>query len=143
MTDELRLTPNVEALVSAFLRDQPELVDLLDDRCYTVIPKNAEYPLARVTVLLDQPAGGEPLWLVAATVQIEAFGGTKAQAHEIANTARAAISQRLTGVHAEGVVTGVSSGALLDLPDDEFEPAKQRWLFTSTIYAHAASTLPS
>ena len=54
----LNLTPNTEALVSAFLRDQPEVQTLADDRCYTVIPKAATYPLLRVTLLIDQPAGG-------------------------------------------------------------------------------------
>lgn len=139
----LNLTPNTEALVSAFLRDQPEIVDLVDDRVYTVIPKDATYPLARVTLLLDQPAGGEPLWLTAAQVQVEAFGGTKAQAWTLAVTARSAISERLTGTHDDGIVTGVTSGPLLDLPDEDFTPAKTRFLFTSTLYVHPGATLPS
>lgn len=139
----LNLTPNTEALVSAFLRDQPEVQTLADDRCYTVIPKDATYPLLRVTLLLDQPTGGEPLWLTAAQVQVEAFGGTKAQAWTLAVTARSAISERLTGTHDEGVVTGVTSGPLLDLPDEDFTPAKPRFLFTSTLYVHPGATLPS
>lgn len=143
MTEPLYPTPNTEALVSAFLRDQPELVDVIDDRVYTKIPKGATYPLVRVTLLLDTPSGS-PLWLTAAEIQVEAFGGSNSEAYRIATIARAAIDQRLTGgVHAEGVVTGTSPGPMLDLPDETFTPAKPRWLFTSTIHVHPGSSLPS
>lgn len=143
MTDPLYLTPNVEALCSAFLADQPEVADEVAERVYTTIPKQATYPLVRVTVLDSTPTG-EPLWLEAHTVQVEAFGGSKAEAFRIAVKCRAAISQRLTGDHpGAGVVTGVRSAGLLDLPDDSHTPAKPRWLFTSTVYAHPGATLPS
>lgn len=142
MTD-LPLTPNVEALVSAFLRDQAELTVDVGDRIYTVIPKDAVYPLVRVTQILDDPAGS-PLWSVAVMIQIEAFGGSKGDAWRIAATARALIDYRLTGVHpGYGVVSGSSPGSLDDQPDEAFAPAKPRWLFTSTIYARPLATIPS
>jgi len=145
MTDPhpLYLPPNMESLVSAFLRDQAELVDLVDDRVYTAIPKGAVYPLVRVTQILDTPAGA-PLWSVAYSVQVEAFGGTKATAWLIASTARAAIDLRIKGEHLGfGVVNGTTPGSLLDLPDEDHEPAKPRWLFTSTIYARPGATVQS
>ena len=143
---ELRLPPNMEALVSSFLRDQDEVADWVADRVYTVLPKPQKdveiYPCVRVTQLLDQPAGA-PLWAVAFMVQVEAFGGTKATAWTIASTCRAAIDLRLKGEYpAFGVVNGSTPGALLDLPDQAFEPAKPRWLFTSTIYGHPLATMP-
>ena len=145
MTDPapLYLPPNMEALVSAFLRDQPELVELVDDRIYTAIPKGATYPLVRVTQLLDTPAGA-PLWAVAFDIQVEAFGGSKGEAWLIASTARAAIDRRIEGEHpGYGVVNGSTPGALLDLPDEDHTPAKPRWLFTSTIYARPGATVQS
>lgn len=142
----LTLPVNMEALVSAFLRDQPEMQDLVDDRTYTVIPKPTPgetlYPLCRVNLIMDEPHPG-PLWGIAYDVEVEGFGGSKADAWRITSTARALISERLTGVHPEGVVNGVTNGGMLDLPDESFTPAKPRWLFTSTIHAHPGSTLAS
>lgn len=140
---DLWIPPNMEALVSAFLRDQPELTDLVDDRIYTAIPKDATYPLVRVVQLLDTPAGA-PLYSVAFDMQIEAFGGSKAEAWRIASTARALIDARLLGEYSGfGVVNGSTPGALLDLPDEDFTPAKPRWLFSSTIYGRPGATLTS
>lgn len=146
MTDELRLPPNMEALVSAFLREQPEIIADVEDRVYTAIPKPTPdvsvYPCVRVTQLLDRPAGS-PLWGVAFMVQVEAFGGSKGDAWRIASNCRAAIDARLVGEYAEGVVNGSTPGGLLDLPDEEFQPAKPRWLFTSTIYGRPLATMPT
>lgn len=140
---DLFIPPNMEALVSAFLRDQPELVDLVADRVYTAIPKDAAYPLVRVVQLLDTPAGA-PLYSVAFDMQVEAFGGSKADAWRIASTARALIDARLLGDYAGfGVVNGSTPGALLDLPDEDFTPAKPRWLFSSTIYGRPGATVTS
>ena len=142
MTD-LWIPPNMEALVSAFLRAQPEMTDLVAARIYTAIPKDATYPLVRVVQLLDTPAGA-PLYSVAFEMQVEAFGGTKAQAWQIASTARALIDARLLGDYPGfGVVNGSTPGALLDLPDEDFTPAKPRWLFSSTIYGRPGATVTS
>lgn len=146
MTD-LHLPPNMEALVSAFLRNQPEVADLVEDRVFTALPKPSPgvtiYPCVRVTQLLDVPAGA-PLWAVAFSVQVEAFGGSKGEAWRIASTCRAAIDSRIVGTHdGLGVVNGSDPGSLIDLPDEDFEPAKPRWLFTSTIYARPLATIPS
>ena len=142
MTD-LWIPPNMEALVSAFLRDPPVLTDPAAAEIYTAIPKDATYPLVRVVQLLDTPAGA-PLYSVAFEMQVEAFGGTKAQAWQIASTARALIDARLLGDYPGfGVVNGSTPGALLDLPDEDFTPAKPRWLFSSTIYGRPGATVTS
>lgn len=142
MTD-LWIPPNMEALVSAFLRNQAEMTELVDERIYTAIPRDAVYPLVRVVQLLDTPAGA-PLYAVGFEMQVEAFGGSKAEAWRIASTARALIDVRLSGDYPGfGVVNGSIPGALLDLPDEDFTPAKPRWLFTSTIYGRPGATLTS
>lgn len=46
---ELVLLPNTAALISAFLRDQDEVADLVGDRVYTVLPNNKTFPMVRVT----------------------------------------------------------------------------------------------
>lgn len=142
MTAPLYLPPNMEALLSAFLRDQAELSAEIDDRVYTAIPKSATYPLVRVTQLLDTPAGA-PLWAIGYMMQVEAFGGSKAEAWRIANLCRSLIDVRLAGEYpGHGIVNGSTPGSLLDQPDETFSPAKPRWLFTSTIHARPLATVP-
>lgn len=141
MTDPLYYPPNVEALLSTFLRDQQELIDLVDDRIYTVIPKLATYPLVRVQQIIDVPAGS-PLWAIASTLQVDAWGGSKADAFRISNTARALIDSRLSGEYdGYGVVNGTTAGSAMDLPDEDFDPAKPRWIFSCTIYVRPIATL--
>jgi hypothetical protein len=144
------MPPNMEALVSAYLRAQPEIIDELEDadtgdvHLYTSIPKDAPTKVARVTQLIDRPAGS-PLWLVAYDVQVEAWG-SKAEAWRVASICRALLDdhERFVGIHdGFGVVNGSTPGGLIDLPDEDFRPAVPRWLFTSTIYARPLANLTS
>lgn len=133
------LVPDVEQLVSGFLRDQPEVADLVADRVYTEIPtlkaNTAEWrwPLMRVTRFGGRPAF-TPLHLDAAEMQFDCFGGPKRTAWVIAETCRYLLDRRLPGGHDEGVVTGVDIGRLSWAPDGTFTPAKPRYLFTATVY---------
>ena len=146
---DLVLPPNMEALVSAYLRAQPEILDELEDdagnvHVYTAIPKEAPNKVVRVTQIADDPAGS-PLLAIAFSIQVEAWG-SKAEAWRVADICRALLDdrERFVGYHEGfGVVNGSSPGSLFDLPDEEFRPAVPRWLFTSTIYAHGLATLTS
>lgn len=130
------LLPDIERLYSSFLRAQPEVEALVVDRVYTVLPAEKEWPLVRVTRVAGAPVRPRPLYLDAPLVQVEAFGGSKRLAWQIAETCRAVTAGRLVGVHADGVVTNVDWGALVDSPDVEFDPPKPRLLFTATITVH-------
>jgi hypothetical protein len=142
MAVELAPPPNIEALVSAFLRDQPEISDDVGDRVYTAIPEKPTYPLVRVT-LLDSAMHTGPAWGGDYFVQIEAFGGSKGDAQRIASMCLAVMSARLVGVHDLGVVFGVHSSGMRDQPDEDRTPAKPRFLFTSTIGARPRATVPA
>lgn len=140
---DVAIPPNMEGLVSRFLRDQDILAPWIGDRVYTALPKGVKFPAVRVTQLIDQPTS-VPLWSVAVTIQVEAWGGQKYQAWRIAATCRALIDAGIVGVHdGFGVVNGSTPGPLLDLPDEDFSPAKPRWLFTSTIYGRPLATMPA
>lgn len=142
MSDVLQLPPNMEGLVWAFLVEQPEVTDLVGERIYSRISTGATYPLVRITQIDDEPLTTEPLYVVRYFVQVEGFGGSKSQAWRIAETCRTALDARLAGVHeGYGVVNGVDVGGLQDAPDETFTPAKPRWLFTSTIYAHRLASI--
>jgi hypothetical protein len=134
--NDLILMPDVERLLSAWLREQIELTDLTDDRIYTSVPSRPEFPLLRVYRLGGIPLLDQPLWIDDAFMQFDAWGGPKATAWEIAETTRALLASRFVGVHPEGIVANVKLGELRYEPDAEYTPAKPRYLFTATIRVH-------
>lgn len=133
----VELLPNLEAIVSAFLRQQPEITALIGDRVYTAIPGGAVYPLVRVNQFDDVKVTQRPLRVVRGSIQIEAWGGSKVEAYLILSTAVACLSGRLEGVQPGGeVVSNVDFGGMRDVPDTNFSPAKPRWLTSAYITAH-------
>lgn len=137
----VRLLPDVEELLVAFHLDQAEILaffadDTPHDRVYSVLPKEKVFPLLRITRFGGTPRFDRPLYLDQPTVQIDAFGGPKKLAFQLAETSRAVMARRLVGTHATGVVTAVRFGALAYAPDDEFAPARPRYLYTATITTH-------
>lgn len=133
MTDTPRLPVNAEARVVAYLRSRSEMTTLADDRIFTVLPKGLDtWPALRVTQLDQQNVGRNPVTLHMSYVQLEAFGGTKAQAHQLAATAQALLD--LQAFRSAGI-TATDPGRLRDEPDSTYTPAKPRWLFTVTIWS--------
>lgn len=130
------LLPEVEGLVRTFLEGRTEMVALVGSRVYTALPKDVVFPAVRVTQFDDIKITQRPLWVVRSSMQVEAWGGTKAQAFTAAATAQACLADGLEGVHVRGVVTGVTFGAMRDLPDVAYSPAKPRWLFTAYVTSH-------
>lgn len=131
------LMPNIEAIVSAFLRAQPEITAIVDDRVYTAIPGGPVYPLVRVTQFDDVKVTNMPLWVVKSSVQIEGFGGSKGDAWRACATAQSVLAERFHDQVAGGcVVSAVMWGSMRDLPDPTFSPAKPRFVTTAYITAH-------
>lgn len=135
MTD-LALLPDVEQLLSAFLRDQDEITAIVGQRVYTELPATKVYPLVRLTRFGGSPVFDRPLYLDRAQLQIDCYGGPKRLANELAETCRAVMAARLPGVYDEAAVTAVGFGALTYLADDTFEPAKPRFLSTISVTLH-------
>lgn len=128
--------PDVERIVSTFLRSRTELSTLVDDRVYTEIPRKASdrvFPLVRVS----RTGGGattSPSFLDRALVSVEAFGGSKYEARQIAATVDAVLDE-IAGFTAHGgYSTGSSPGSLRYIPDDSFEPPKPRYLLDRVVY---------
>jgi hypothetical protein len=132
---EVNVLPDVEVLLIDFLLAQPEVTAIVDDRVYSELPKDKEFPLVRVHQFGSLPARS-PRWYETATVQIEAYGGPKRTARLLADTCAGVMEARLVGVHDQGVVTGVTFTGFADLPDDVFQPARPRWLFTALPTIH-------
>jgi len=141
---ELALLPDAERLVSAYLRSRPRMVALVGDRIYTAFPAKA----GAGALLLVQRIGGEPPLsqpLVAdeAELQLDAYGGPKATAHELAATARAELAALEGQVRPEGVVSAVRFGALRWLPDDTYDQPRPRYLLDVTLTLTVAKTGPA
>lgn len=132
--------PDVERMVSAYLRGRPEVAALVEDRVYTVIPQGARFPLIRLWRFGGIPALASPLVLDTANLQVDAYGGPKSLAWQVLSTARAVLSDGLVGDYGEGVIYGADFGTARYLPDDSFDPPKPRYLAEVTVYARAPYT---
>lgn len=126
---------DVEALVSKHLRAAPAVTALVGDRVYSAIPKRAEWPLVRLTRVGGGPVG-TPNVLDAGRIQVDAFGGSKAQARELAATVIGELVANLAGQHdgGESTVTAVRAGSLRSNPDPTFDPPKPRYVAEVTVY---------
>ena len=107
-------------------------------------PGNTVDPWVRLT-LLDAPAtdGSVTDHLVAAYVQLDCFAGKVPDADSpqedaslIARTARAALATIADSDHEGATVTGCRIDGYTRLPDTEFEPARERYVLTATVWMH-------
>jgi hypothetical protein len=133
---ELDLLPDVERLVIDFLKAQAEVTTLAPGGIDTEIPKHPVWPLLRVRRVAGASTS-RPRWVDRPVVQVEAYGGTRSEAHALADTTAAVLAARLEGVHDAGVVTGVRFGTGPNpMPDSDYTPARPRWLFDVTVFIH-------
>jgi hypothetical protein len=131
---------DIEAIVSAFLRDQSELTALVDDRIYTDMPHERTYPL----VLFNRTGGGyltgQPYWLESAQLTFQVFGGTHKQAQVIATACLDAMAGGLRGAYPQGCVTAMRETDLAYEPDvdvfDEKGHSRPRYVLSATVIAH-------
>lgn len=133
---------DLEAVVIAALRADGSVTALLGgDRIYTALPSAPEFPCIRVT----QVAGGEDSlpWQATAprrealTLQLDVWGGTRAQARAVADRARSALSEGLPGSVAGGAVAGVRWSSSAFIPDDDIPSstgrARPRYILESSM----------
>jgi len=143
---ELVLLPNTAALISAFLRDQDEVADLVGERVYTVLPNNKTFPMVRVTRVGGTAGTRFAHWLDAPLFQVDVWATTAAPAFDLAETCRAALVQRFSGTYhfagVSGVVTSVEAGGISEGFDPE-DPGKARDRFDVVVMAHPAPPLTS
>jgi hypothetical protein len=125
----LVLLPDVARLVSGYLRTVPEVVALVGDRVYTAFPAQLEVGLGFVLVqrIGGEPAVPRPLVVDTASIQLDAYGGPQALAHELAATCRAALAE-LRGEQPDGNVCGVLPVALRYVPDETWKPPRPRYI---------------
>lgn len=143
MSDDLALLVDIEELLVDFLLAQDEVTAFFTtspaDRVYSVLPDTKVFPAVRVTRYGGAPRTQRPLHLDQPIVQVDAFGGPKRTARDIAETCRAAMAKRLVGSHASGIVTAVDFGGFAYSPDPTFNSngsARPCYLFRATVTTH-------
>lgn len=121
----LTLLPNTAALTSQFLRTQAEVTALVGQHVYTILPNTKTYPLVRVTRIGGSPANRGAYWVDRPLFQVDCWATTAEQAHNVAETVRAVLAQRFTGLHTftgvAGVVSRIEPGGIREGfdPDDK------------------------
>lgn len=134
------LLPDVERLVATYLRAHADVVALVGDRVYTAFPAQAG---GECLVLLQRFGGSpplsRPLVVDEAQMQVDAYGGTKAQAHEVLVTVLAALAELPDVVTAIGHVSNVGQGARRYLPDETFTPHRPRYVADLTLTTRPAA----
>jgi len=139
VSSTLELLPDVERLVSGYLRASGPVSALVGERVYTAwphsSPEEAKQPLVLITRIGGDPVFSVPLVLDECELQLDAYGGGKHHAHQVAATVRAALAFLTDRVEPEGVVHAVSFGALRYVPDESFAPARPRYVLDVTVTA--------
>ena len=138
------LIPDAERMVSAFLRESPEVIALVGDRVYCAFPANAgNAPLVIVQRFGGAPAFSQPLILDAADLQLDAYGGSKVVAHELVATVRGVLSTLEGLARPEGVCSAVRFGTLAWRPDETFTPSRPRYVADVTVHVRARPPVPT
>ena len=135
-TDPTSRVVDTTALVTEFLRTDPEVSAVLAGRVSTVPPADKVFPLARVTRVGGAPALGFTVWLDQALYQLDIWADTVAQVADAARCCVWALDQRLPGSRPGGVVTAVRITTVATDIDPEFAPVKHRVRLGFTVTAH-------
>lgn len=123
--------PDVQRLLSAALRATPAVTAIAGDRVYTAFPAQLDEhePFVLLQRIGGAPAVVRPLVVDIASIQLDAYGGGQALAHELVAACRAELAQ-LQGEQPDdaGNVCAVICGALRYVPDEAFKPARPRYV---------------
>ncbi len=131
------MIPDPEAVLTTYLTD---VAGALGGTVRGKTPKDTTDPWVRLT-LLDAPStdGGEADHLIAAYLQLDCYAGSDgghAAASLLARTVREALVTITDGDHGDVVVTGAKLGGYQRLPDTDFEPARERYVLSATVWLH-------
>lgn len=125
-----------EKLISDYLRDRDEL-EARGCRVVGKTPPDTATPWIKVTQIGGAQVGTID-HLVPLVFQLDCYAGKSGgqpEANLLMRTVRALLPE-MNGAHSEGVVTGSSVTSAVRLPDTDFEPARERFALTVTVWAH-------
>lgn len=136
----MTLTPDAELVIGAYLRSHPD-IQALGARVVATTPDDTSEPWVKV-MQLNAPAVGDSRTdhLIAWMGQFDCYAGKtggQAEASELTRIVRAALAAMPESSVDGAVVTGVRFVSCPRLPDESFEPARERYPLTATIYLHS------
>ena len=131
------LLPSAEALTVSYLRSSADVTALVTSGGGVRIGTTL-YDGSDPAIWLSLVTGEERFrnHLAAPVLDIRSYGGTKGQADTLARTVHA-VMHAMPGTHATGLVNAVRCLVLpFWLPDDEFSPARPRYVGTYELTLH-------
>lgn len=136
----VELLADSQAIVSQFLRSRSEITALVGQRVVSHLSADQTYPALRVLRIAGSPVYSVPFFFDEAWFQIDAFGGSTAQAWTLAATAQAVLTELPSYSTALGQVTGVRFGSFANQDDENFSPPKPRWRFDVRVFVRSPSS---
>ena len=137
----LALIPDAPAIIGSRLRQHPDVM-ALDARVAGSIPRSFTKPWVKITQLdATNVTGGQPEHLIEFYLQLDCYAGGEAdnaqeQASRLGRTIRAVLHD-LTEQEIDGVVvTKVAFTSDARIPDEAFEPARERVVLDTEIRMH-------
>jgi hypothetical protein len=137
----LALIPDAPAILGVRLREHPAVIEL-GARVAGQIPKSFTKPWVKVTQLdALNVTGGQPEHLISFLIQFDCYAGSEAnnaqaQASLLGRTIRAVLHD-LTEQDIDGVViTSVGFTSDARIPDEAFEPARERVVLDADVRMH-------
>jgi hypothetical protein len=140
----LALIPDAELLIGDYLRTHPDIA-ALDARVAGTVPANTSKPWVRITQLDDRAVDETSDHLQEFMLQLDCWAGGaatsahngQAEASALSRTVRAALLQAPNATFDGATVTGVRFVSNPRIPDEAFEPARERYVRTVLIWIHA------
>ena len=135
------LMPDVVKLAVGFLRAQTEVTDLMGATTSARgrLDKNVQYPAVKVTRISSEPVHNRPFLVERVRMQFDAYGGNNREAERLAQNVRSTLMERGVGYEADGGwITKIIPVSMDDLPDEAFEPVKERYIVQMDIWVKAA-----
>lgn len=132
----------MEKTLGDYLRSASAVQEIVGDRVATKTPRTLAQPWVRVTVVDDPPAGKSSTdHNIAFYVQLDCYAGAdggEVEATRLGHTVRSLLAEMADGQHTDIVISGSKPTGSRLLPDDTFDPPRDRRVVTGIVWAHAA-----
>lgn len=129
---------DVEAFVSRWLRTRTEITDLVEQRVWTKLPREPEYPFIEIYEFHeDDVTDMDEPWLVRTVLEITCYANTRSEAKSLARTVQRVARRYMRGKHEdEGVVTGVKCVDIGQRPDTISKPPRDAYIVNLYVWSH-------
>lgn len=133
------MIPDAEEVIGKYLRTHAA-VKALGARVVPETPGDRSKPWAKVTQIDARAAGGSRTdHLIGWVGQLDCYAGAKGgqdEASLLTRTVREALRIAHLAEHDGAVITGVEFGSCPRIPDEDFEPVRERYALGVTVWMH-------